>query len=518
VRVVAIVGRPNVGKSTLFNRLVPGRTAVVDDTPGTTRDRHYGLVEHARRTFLLVDTGGFEPTTADKLKSAVRAQTELAVEEADVIVYLGDGREGLLPEDHAVIDRLRRSGKPVVWAVNKIDNDKMEADAYVFTETGIGPLAFLSTAHGRGIDGLCDAIVALLPPPDARELEVARAAALAAAEDEEEAFPGAEDDEPAAAEEDEAAGEGADGEPAPGGDETDGAGRARAPGAAPAADAPIRVAIVGRPNVGKSSLVNRFLGENRHLVTDIPGTTVDAIDSEVTVGGRRFVLVDTAGVRRKRSISATLEKVAVVRTFRAVESADVVVLLLDAVEGPSDQDARLAGIAVDAGRALVFALNRWDLMPPGEEAARAAITKVRDAFQFAAYAPIVRCSALTGKAVAGVLERAATVHVEFNRRVSTAALNRAFGEITARHAPPSAGNRRVRLYYATQVAVGPPTFVVSANYPKDVHFSYRRYVQNQLRERFGFEGTPLRVFYRPHRERDAAPTRPARARGRSQRR
>lgn len=434
--IVAIVGRPNVGKSTLFNRLAGAPLAIVEDEPGVTRDRHYADADFFGVAVTLVDTGGFDPEPGDPITDLTRGQVELAIEEADVIVCVFDGREPLTSPDFETVRLLRRSGKPVVFAANKVDGERHEAGALDGYEVGLDELHLVSALHGRGISDLVDDIVEALPRERAGAVEVPEA-------------------------------EGGS----------------------------VRVAVVGRPNAGKSSLINRLLGADRLLTSDVPGTTRDPIDSLLTDEAGPLVLIDTAGLRRKRSIASAPERHAVFAALKALQRAHVAVLLIDAAAGPAEQDAKIAGLALDRGCALVVALNKWDLIK-GHEAARRVTDQTRDVLTFAPYAPQVRVSAATGRGLKRLVGTVREVAAEHDRRVPTGELNRFFEELVARKPPPLKGSRPVKFFYVSQVAVRPPKFVVTCNYPDAVHFSYQRFIQNQLREQFGFGGTPFRLVFR----------------------
>jgi GTP-binding protein len=453
--IVAIVGRPNVGKSALFNRLSGAPLAIVDDTPGVTRDRLYADARAYGRDYVLVDTGGLDPESDDPLKQSIAAQVRVALSEADVVICVLDGTTEPVAADREAIDLLRRTELPVLYAANKIDNPARSLEAKALYRLGIDQLREISALHGHGIGELEQALADALPaaPPLEAELD--------------------------------------DDEPAQDDDESDG--ERKSPPRPPHLP---RVAIVGRPNAGKSSLVNRLLGEARQIVDDRPGTTVDSVDALCDRGGEPLVLIDTAGIRRKRAVEHGLELQAVMQAIRAVERSDTVLLMIDAAEGASQQDARIAGLAIDRGRALCIVLNKIDLLRP--EQRESALQRARDVFAFAPWAPIRRISARTGQGVGAAMKLVRSVTENRQRRVSTAQANRFFEEVLAHHPPPTSGGRAVRLYYVTQVRSGPPVFMVSTNHPDRVHFSYQRYVANQLRERFGFEGTPVIVHYRAH--------------------
>lgn len=429
---VAIVGRPNVGKSTLFNRLVGQHIAIVEDIPGVTRDRHYADAFAMGREFVLIDTGGFDPESDDPMKAGIVSQVRLALEECDVVVCVVDATVEPLPADREAVALLRDAGKPVIFVANKADSQKKALDAVSYYELGIDSILPISALHGRGIGELEEAIVVQLPKAveiDEQELDVPR------------------------------------------------------------------VAIIGRPNAGKSSLVNQLCGEDRQLVDSRPGTTVDSIDTYVERNGTKLVLIDTAGIRRKRSVKKKgIEGLSVIQAIRSIERAHVVVLMIDAQTGVGEQDAKIAGLAQDRGRALIIALNKVDLLTREEQ--KKAIDRTREVLAFAPWAPLVTVSALRGQGVSALLGRIEDAVVEHRKRISTAELNRFFEEVLDKHPPPTMHHRAVRLYYVTQVSVAPPTFVIMTNEPKGVHFSYQRYVVNQIRKRFGFKGTPIRVRYR----------------------
>ncbi len=433
---VAIVGRPNVGKSTLFNRLVGERRAIVLDTPGVTRDRNYGDADWLGRYFTVIDTGGFEPDAQATIPAQMREQALLAVEEADVVVFLCDARDGLLPADHEVAEILRRRvPEKVVYAVNKVDGPKQESLAAEFYELGVETIHPVSAEHTRGLGDLLDAVLEKLPPP------------------------------------------------LPGEDEED--------------ERVTRIALVGRPNVGKSTLSNKLLGEERMIVSDVPGTTRDAIDARLVQGDSEYLLIDTAGLRRKRGISrGTSEAYSVVRTLRALDRCHVAVVLLDATEGVTDQDARIIGIAAEKGRAIILAINKWDAVEKDSKTAKRFADEMELKLPFVSWAPKLFISGLTGQRVHKLLGLIDEVREAHRFRVGTGQLNRWLEEVTHRHQPPVSRGRRLRFYYATQARVAPPTIVLSCNDPKAVHFSYQRYLQNQLRETFPLAGTPIRLSFK----------------------
>jgi GTP-binding protein len=425
--VVAIVGRPNVGKSTLFNRLLQRRIAIEESTPGVTRDRLYGLAEWRGRRFWLVDTGGLT-FDEDQIAREIFCQVQLALDEAQVIVLVVDVRSGPLPLDYRIAEMLRRTDKPVLLAANKAE---AQADTAEFFALGLGEPQAVSGAHGLGTGDLLDSIFAYLP------------AAESAAEDDD-----------------------------------------------------LRIAVIGRPNVGKSSLVNKLAGADRVIVSDLPGTTRDAVDLLIEWEGKRFRIVDTAGIRRKSKIEERVEHYAVLRAIRAVEEADVVLVLLDAAAGVTEQDSRIAGIAHEAGRALIIVVNKWDRVEKDEKTMDEFRRKVRSGLAYLSYAPIVFISALTGQRVQRIFPLADFVAGQHALRISTARLNELLEGALAVTPPPARGGRQLKVYYMTQVKVRPPTFAVFVNEPELMHFSYLRFLENKLREAYGFEGTPLRLLVR----------------------
>jgi GTPase len=463
--VVAIVGRPNVGKSTLFNRLVGGRPALVHDTPGLTRDRRYGTCEIDGRTFQVIDTGGLDPEAQrDAIGAGIHRQAEVALSQADAILFVVDALAGATPLDRDLAAKLRRFGRPIVCAVNKVDSAKREALAGELYELGVGEVFPISAVHGRGLDEMLDALFAHLPPPERADADEA---------DEDDAEDDAEDDR-----EDEA-------------DEDDVDERAAEPPARGERE-PIRVALVGKPNAGKSSLLNRLVGSERSLVHDQPGTTTDPVDTPFTYAGVPYVLVDTAGIRRRARVEGAAEKLSVTLALAQIERADVVVLVVDAHEGVSEQDARLAGIIEDSGRAVVLALNKADLLA-GAGAGRATLREAADELHFLSYAPRQLVSALRGDGLGELLARVNEAAAQHRRRIPTSELNRFFAEVCERYPPTSRGGKLVTVHYLTQGGAKPPTFLLWANRADLVDEAYRRFVTNQLRSRYGFAGTPLRV-------------------------
>ena len=461
--VVAIVGRPNVGKSTLFNRLIGFRKSVVHDRPGVTRDRIYEQTSLLGRHVLLVDTGGYEPEPETGLLQAMRSQTLAAIEQADVLLFLVDAQAGWTPADAEVAALLRRTDKPVRLVVNKVDGPRHEDLAADFYGVGM-PLLTLSAEHGRGVYELYEAVL------DALGLE-----------------PG-DDDEPDLP--DDLTAEAFDA------DDAD----ADAAHDDPSVDE-IRIAVVGRPNIGKSTLVNRLLGEDRHLVFDQPGTTMDAVDSPVVVGDQRYVLVDTAGVRKKSKIDDRLERFVSLRAIKAIERCHVTILLIDALEGPTDQDSRLAQLAIDRGRGVILLINKWDLTRDNPDiSAKGIEEQIRMDLPHLPWAPVLFISAKTGKGCGRILPLVDQVFTEFNKRISTSRLNRFLEVATSAHSVPQKHHHPVKLYYMAQTRVRPPSFVVFSNTPDGVTAAYQRYLQNQLREAFGFEGSPIRLYVRRRRK------------------
>ncbi|MBQ6425932.1 MAG: ribosome biogenesis GTPase Der [Clostridia bacterium] len=429
---VAIVGRPNVGKSTLFNRLIGRRLSIVEDTPGVTRDRIYADAEWLDYAFTLIDTGGIEPDSDDKIAVQMRRQAELAIETADVILFLVDGREGLTSADEEVASMLRKSKKPVVLGVNKIDAQKFEEGMYEFYELGLGTPITISASQGLGLGDLLDEVVRDFPKAEGEE-EHRR----------------------------------------------------------------INIAVAGKPNVGKSSLVNALLGEERSIVSDIPGTTRDSIDSFFSYGGRDYTLVDTAGIRRKRSIEdESIERYSVIRSLGAVRRADVVLFVCDAEQGLSEQDVRIAGYAHEEGKPSVVLVNKWDLIEKDTYTMDKFKKKLYADLSFMSYAPMLFVSALTGQRVGKIMDLANEVYDQSCRRITTGTLNDILNEAVMAVEPPSDKGRRLKLYYATQASIQPPTFIVFVNDSNLVHFSYERYLENYFRKSFGLEGTPVRLYFR----------------------
>ncbi len=438
--IVAVVGRPNVGKSTLFNALAGSRISIVKDTPGITRDRIYADVTWLNYNFTLIDTGGIEPDSNDIILSQMREQAQIAIDTADVILFMVDVKQGLVDADAKVADMLRRSHKPVVLVVNKVDSyQKMMMDVFEFYNLGIGEPMAISAVNQQGIGDLLDVVISHFP---------------------EELLQAEEDERP-------------------------------------------RIAIVGKPNVGKSSIINKLLGENRLIVSDIAGTTRDAVDAEVTYNGREYVFIDTAGLRRKKKIKEELEHFMIVRTVSAVERADIVVLVIDAEEGVTEQDAKIAGIAHDRGKGIIIAVNKWDAVEKDDKTIYRFTEKIRQILSFMPYAEITFISAKTGQRLNKLYELIDMVEQNQSLRVATGVLNEIMTEAVALQQPPSDKGKRLRLYYITQVAVKPPTFVIFVNDKQLMHFSYARYIENKIRETFGFKGTPIHLIIRERKEKDA---------------
>lgn len=471
---VALVGRPNVGKSTLFNRIAGRRVAIVGDVPGVTRDRNYADVEWNGRAISIVDTGGFEPESRDAMMQLVRRQAQLAVDEAAAVVLVVDGREGLTGVDQAVASLLRRSGKPLCLAVNKIDTYGVEGEVPMaeFHRLGFGEVHAISAEHSRGIGELLDSVLAKLASGDAS----ATSSASLAPEEVPELPELSELSELSELPE--------------------------APGEAPKGD--IRVAIVGRPNVGKSTFVNALLGEERFIVSDVPGTTRDPIDSVLSHKGQRFVVTDTAGIRRKHSIAQKVEAYSVVRAMRSIEEAEVVACLVDAGEAGVEQDARLLGLVIEKGRALVVVVNKWDL-GEREGATQAWYRKeLAKRFPFVSWAPMIFTSGKTGKGVPKLLDTAARLMEQYRARFPTHALNEVLENVQASHPAPLSRGRSVKLYYIAQVGYAPPTFAIQCNRPEAIGDHYKRFLENRLREAFGLE-VPMRIIYKERKRRSRPP-------------
>ena len=431
--VVAIVGRPNVGKSTLFNAIAGERIAIVQDTPGVTRDRIYADVTWLNHSFTLIDTGGIEPESKDVILSQMRDQAEIAISTADVIIFITDVHQGLIDSDAKVADMLRRCGKPVLLVVNKVDDfNKYMADVYEFYNLGIGDPIPVSAASRLGLGDLLDEVVKDFPNPDEVEEE---------------------DDRP-------------------------------------------KVAIIGKPNVGKSSLVNKLCGESRVIVSDIAGTTRDAIDTDIKYNGKEYVFIDTAGIRRKNKIKEEIEHYSIIRAVSAVERADVVLLVIDATEGVTEQDAKIAGVAHDRGKGIIIIVNKWDAIEKNDKTMYRETEKIRDILSFMSYAEIMFVSAKTGQRLNNIFDMIDIVIENNSMRVATGVLNEIMTEAVAMQQPPTDKGKRLKLFYITQASTKPPTFVIFVNDKKLMHFSYQRYLENRIRDTFGFRGTSLKFIIR----------------------
>lgn len=435
--IVAIVGRPNVGKSTLFNVLAGDTISIVKDTPGVTRDRIYADVTWLDMAFTLIDTGGIEPDSSDIILSQMREQAQIAIETADVILFITDVRQGLVDADAKVADILRRSKKPVVLVVNKVDSfEKFMPDVYEFYNLGIGEPVPVSAASRLGLGDMLDIVAEHFNKDEMEEVE---------------------DERP-------------------------------------------RIAIVGKPNVGKSSLINKLLGEKRLIVSDIAGTTRDAVDTEVLYNDKEYVFIDTAGLRRKSKIKEEIERYSIIRTVAAVDRSDVVIVMIDAMEGITDQDAKIAGIAHDRGRGIIIAVNKWDAIEKNDKTIYEYTKRIRDGLAYMPYAEIMFISAETGQRLPKLFEQIEVVIQNQTLRIATGVLNEIVAEAVAMQQPPSDKGKRLKIYYITQVAVKPPTFVVFVNDKELMHFSYTRYIENKIREAFGFKGTSLKFIIRERKE------------------
>ena len=435
---VAIVGRPNVGKSTFFNQMAGARIAIVEDTPGVTRDRVYADCEWQNHQFTLIDTGGIDPTSDDPLLSQMRRQAEIAIETCDVILFFVDGKQGMTGDDEDVADMLRKSGKPVMLVVNKVDNVRQMDNIYEFYNLGIGDPVGISSINLLNFGDLLEELCAHFPAPDEEEEE----------------------------------------------------------------DKTVKIAVAGKPNVGKSSLVNRLLGEERVMVSDIAGTTRDAIDTRFTApNGNEYVLIDTAGIRRKRAIAyQSLERFSIVRALAAIDRCDVALMVIDATQGVTEQDSKIAGYIDEKGKAAIIVINKWDAIEKDNHTMSEFTKKVREELKFMAYAPILYISALTGQRTNRVIETVDQVYEQASRRVTTGLLNDILADAQAALQPPATSGRRLRIYYATQQATNPPTFVMFVNDQTLMHFSYERYLEKQFRKAFGFDGTPLRFVLRERKK------------------
>jgi GTPase len=430
--IIAIVGRPNVGKSTLFNRLVGRRKAMVDDMPGVTRDRNYAEVTRFDLPFILVDTGGFEPETSDKLLQQMREQSRFAMDEADLILFVMDARAGLTPADSEVVEMLRRINKPVFYIINKVDGESQEAATGDFYSLGVDHIYTVSAEHNRGIGDLIDEVLGAIPRDEVDQVE----------------------------------------------------------------EDVTRIAVVGRPNVGKSTLVNRLVGSERVVANPTAGTTRDAIDTRFTVNKKPYLLIDTAGIRRKGKTVEKVEKYSVMDALRSIERADVVLIVLSAEEGVTEQDSKIAGYAYEAGRGCIFVVNKWDALTKDNASMGKFVEEIRRSFKYLPFAPILFVSAATGQRTGKIIAEVDNVMEQYSKRVTTSDLNRFFSAATDDHHAPLDQGKRVKFYFATQVGTKPPCFVIFTNRPDGIHFSYERYIMNQFREAFGFTGTPLKLIFR----------------------
>ncbi len=435
--IIAIVGRPNVGKSTLFNRLARKRKAIVEDKPGVTRDRHYAEASWDEHSFILIDTGGFEPAAKERLPQQIREQAEVAIQEADVILFLMDGKEGLMPADVEVAGYLRKIAKPVFYVINKIDGERQEGAVFDFYRLGVEKLYDLSAEHGRGVGDLMDEVLKALPSDRSWEKST--------------------------------------------GEE-------------------IRVALVGRPNVGKSSLLNKLIGRPRAIVDSSPGTTRDAIDTRLSREGKEYIFVDTAGIRRKSKVTERLEKYSAIKALKSLERCDVALILLDGFEGLTEQDARIAEFAAENGRAIILVVNKWDLVEKETSTMEHYKERIRAEMKTLDYIPILFISALKGQRVSKIFGAIEEVVAEHRKRIPTAELNRWLKGAVQNHPPPLYRNRSVKLYYISQVAVSPPTFALFTNEPRSIDESYPRYLIRRLRENYGFTGAPLRLLFRDRKK------------------
>ncbi len=435
--VVAVVGRPNVGKSTLFNSLAGERISIVKDTPGVTRDRIYADISWLDKDFTLIDTGGIEPDSNDIILSQMREQAQIAIDTADVIMFMTDVRQGLVDSDSKVCDMLRRSNKPIVLVVNKVDDfDKFMPDVYEFYNLGIGEPHPISASSRLGLGDMLDEVIAHFPKQEES--------------DEDEEIP--------------------------------------------------KIAIVGKPNVGKSSLVNKLCGKDRVIVSDIAGTTRDAVDTKVKFDGKEYIFIDTAGIRRKSKIKEELERYSIIRAVTAVEKADVVIIMIDATEGVTEQDAKIAGIAHERGKGIIIAVNKWDAIEKNNKTVNEFSNKIRSVLSFMPYASIIYISALTGQRLPKIYDMIDVVIANNAMRVATGVLNEIVIEAVAMQQPPSDKGKRLKIFYVTQVSVKPPTFVIFVNDKNLMHFSYVRYLENRIRDAFGFEGTSLKFIIRERKD------------------
>ncbi len=436
MKIFALVGKPNVGKSTFFNRLAKKRLAIVNETPGVTRDRNMSAIDYKGYQFLLIDTGGFEPDSKEIIPQKMKEQSQLAVEEADGIIFLLDKYSGWTHQDREIYEYLRRSAKPVYFAVNKIDHTNHEQEVAEFYESGAEEIFAISSEHGVGIPTLLESMASDFPEIVGKKKDDKQ--------------------------------------------ETD----------------TLSISLVGRPNAGKSSLVNHFIGTTKQIVDDTPGTTRDPVDNYCKYHQQELRLIDTAGIKRKSRVSMLIDKYSMIAAIRSIERSDVVLLIIDAAEGVVEQDARIAGYVVERGKSLILVINKWDLIEKDNKTMEKMRQDVRDKLKFLDFAPILFVSAKSGKRVSTLLDKAFVVYKEFSKRIQTSDLNQIMQSITARHTPPATGRRNTKLYYAAQVSTRPPTFMITSNYPKSINLSYKRYVIGQFRHFFGFEGSPIRILWR----------------------
>ena len=430
--VVAIIGRANVGKSTLFNRLVRRSKAVIDDLPGLTRDRNYSEVTWEGKDFILIDTGGFEPLSPDNLFAQIREQTQLAIEEADTIIFLADGREGLNPSDIEIVRMLQSTKKDIHYVINKIDGPQQEENMVEFYQMGVESLYPISAKHKLGIADLMDDITSNFPDSKHEEANNSR----------------------------------------------------------------INIAIVGRPNVGKSSLINKILGNERLLTHESPGTTRDSIDTNFTFNEQQYLLIDTAGIRRKSRVSVRLEKYCIVEALKSLDRCDIAILLINAIEGVTQQDTKIVRFIHEKGRACIILVNKWDLIPKDNTTHKDYLERIRYDLKFLEFAPVIFVSALTGQRVFNIFKLVPKIYKNYRKRIQTHHLNKIINQAIHYHPPPMVKNRNLKFYYTTQVGVAPPHFILFTNYPEDVHFSYQRYLTNQFRKNFELEGTPIRLSFK----------------------
>jgi len=436
MKVFALVGKPNVGKSTFFNRLARKRLAIVDEMPGVTRDRNMSIVDYKGYQFMLIDTGGFEPDSKEIIPQKMKEQSQLAVEEADGIIFLLDKNSGWTHQDREIYEFLRRSDKPVYFAVNKIDHVNHEPDIAEFYESGAEEIIAVSAEHGLGVMTLLETMAIDFPDISGKK----------SGQEEEKDI--------------------------------------------------ISISFVGRPNAGKSSLVNHFIGKTKQIVHETPGTTRDPVDNYCKYHQQELCLIDTAGIKRKSRVSMKIDKYSMIAALKSIERSDVALMVIDATEGVVEQDARIAGYVIERGKALILIVNKWDLIEKDGKTLNKMTQDIRDKLKFLDFAPILFVSAKTGKRVSNILDKVMDIYKEFSKRIQTSDLNQVLESITARHTPPINGSRQTKLYYAAQVSVRPPTFMITSNYPKSINLSYRRYVTRQFRQFFGFEGSPIRILWR----------------------